>query len=327
MSGLPPRRRALLALAVVALAVVAARTFGDDPSVASPPDAAPAAAAPSTTVATTGSTRATIGVAPPSTLAPLLTTTSTAPFDPWSLRPPAPAADPGGLAAQIVAAETILRDAGAPEPAVAQAALAQQVAYRQLGLHPEWDGPVLAAVPPSLQLTVLRQAYARREFLAMHGRLAPEPPTGWRIVAPAPLDQLFADYQEAQQRTGIPWPYLAAVNLVETSLGRIQATSTAGALGPMQFLPATWARYGGGGDVLDVHDAILGAARYLAANNGVADLPGALWHYNHSAHYVNGVLIYAQLIAEHPLALRAFWYWGVWYRTASADVYLPVGYG
>jgi hypothetical protein len=224
MSGLPPRRRALLALAVVALAVVAARTFGDDPSVASPPDAAPAAAAPSTTVATTGSTRATIGVAPPSTLAPLLTTTSTAPFDPWSLRPPAPAADPGGLAAQIVAAETILRDAGAPEPAVAQAALAQQVAYRQLGLHPEWDGPVLAAVPPSLQLTVLRQAYARREFLAMHGRLAPEPPTGWRIVAPAPLDQLFADYQEAQQRTGIPWPYLAAVNLVETSLGRIQAT-------------------------------------------------------------------------------------------------------
>ena len=34
----------------------------------------------------------------------------------------------------------------------------------------------------------------------------------------------------------------------------------------MQFMPATWAAYGLGGDVHDPHDAILGAANYLAAS-------------------------------------------------------------
>ena len=59
----------------------------------------------------------------------------------------------------------------------------------------------------------------------------------------------------------------------------------------------------------------------------VTDLRNALWHYNHNAHYVQGVILYGDLIGEQPLALRAFWHWGVWYRTASADVYLPAGYG
>ena len=51
------------------------------------------------------------------------------------------------------------------------------------------------------------------------------------------------------------WEVLAAIMLVETRMGRIHSRSSAGAQGPMQFLPATWEAYGLGGDVHDAHDA------------------------------------------------------------------------
>jgi membrane-bound lytic murein transglycosylase B len=159
----------------------------------------------------------------------------------------------------------------------------------------------------------------------MHTKPAMNMPA-WHIVAPAPAEVLMAAYQEAEATFGIPWRYLAAINLVETGLGRIRGTSSAGAQGPMQFMPATWAAYGGGGDINDTHDAIMGAARYLAANNGAVDIDNALYHYNHSAHYVAGVRLYADLIAEHPGAFLAYYLWGVWYATAQGDIYLPVGY-
>ena len=74
----------------------------------------------------------------------------------------------------------------------------------------------------------------------------------------------------------------------------------------MQFLPATWAAYGGGGDINDTHDAIFGAARYLAANGGATDIAHALYRYNHSDHYVpGGDDATPSCIGEHPLALRA----------------------
>jgi hypothetical protein len=228
-------------------------------------------------------------------------------------------------ATRINEAETVLRWPAADPAAVAEAALAQQVAYRELGRRPEWDAPVLALVPPELHDVVAHHVAARREFRAMHRRLSTTPPA-WRIVPPAPLPELEAIYHEAGAAFGVPWHVLAAINLVETGMGRIRATSTAGAQGPMQFLPATWAAYGAGGDVHDVRDAIFGAARYLAANGGGADLRNALWNYNHSDHYVQGVLAYSNLLAGHPLALRALYHWGVFYLTASGDVYLPVGY-
>ena len=59
---------------------------------------------------------------------------------------------------------------------------------------------------------------------------------------------------------GVPWTVLAAINLVETRMGRIVVPGSAAAQGPMQFLPATWARYGGGGDVDNPHDATAAAA-------------------------------------------------------------------
>ncbi len=184
---------------------------------------------------------------------------------------------------------------------------------------------MLAAIPPELHAAVTRHAAARREFSAMHHRLATTLPA-WRIVPPAPLAELQAYYLEAGAAFGVPWQHLAAINLVETGMGRIRGTSSAGAQGPMQFLPATWAAYGGGGDINSVRDSIFGAARYLAANGGAADLTSALWNYNHSDHYVLGVMLYADIITEHPNALRALYHWGIFYRTAKGDAYLPIGY-
>jgi hypothetical protein len=85
----------------------------------------------------------------------------------------------------------------------------------------------------------------------------------------------------------------------------------------MQFLPSTWQRYGLGGDVRDPHDAILGAANYLRAGGGRADLRGALFHYNPSTRYVDAVLRYAHVIERDPDAYLALHSWQVYVRTAT----------
>ena len=78
--------------------------------------------------------------------------------------------------------------------------------------------------------------------------------------------------------------------------------SVAGAQGPMQFMPATWRSYGRGGDVHDPHDAILGAARFLAAAGARHDEAAALYRYNPSSLYVTAVSRYARVMRRDPLA-------------------------
>lgn len=242
---------------------------------------------------------------------------------------PRAAAEPGGLARQIAAGETAVRDPASPPELVTAGARTAQAAYRALVDRPDWDAAVLADVPAPLHDAVQHNVAGGREFQAMVSRLPTTLPA-WRIVEPLPAHELQVLYTETQRRFGVPWWVLAAVHLVETNMGRIIGVSSAGAQGPMQFMPATWDRYGLGGDVWDTRDAILGAANYLAAN-GAADstdtgLDKALYRYNNDARYVRGIRHYAALMQADERAFLGLHARQVYYRTQLGDVILPTGY-
>ena len=147
------------------------------------------------------------------------------------------AADPAVLGGDLAADEQALRDPSSSEAVLAAAAQRQQSAYRALGRHPEWDSIVRPKIPPSLLETYDRNVDARRQLTALSGGEAKDTLPAWRIDPPAPADALLGYYHEADAASGVGWNYLAAINLVETGLGRIIGVSTAGAEGPMQFLP------------------------------------------------------------------------------------------
>jgi hypothetical protein len=117
---------------------------------------------------------------------------------------------------------------------------------------------------------------------------------------------LLPIYQAAGTAYDIPWQVLAAINEVETDYGRDLNLSSAGAEGWMQFLPSSWARYGvdatGSGyeDPYNPADAIFAAARYLAAAGGAQHIRDAVFSYNHSAAYVEAVMLRAQLLGGTP---------------------------
>lgn len=129
---------------------------------------------------------------------------------------------------------------------------------------------------------------------------------------PIPPDILTL-YVAAGNKYGIPWPLLAGIGMEETAHGRITGTSTAGAQGIMQFLPATWATMGvdgngdGRADITDLADSIYSAANYLThegARSGTDGIRQALYAYNHATWYVNDVLYYATgYQADQPLSL------------------------
>jgi hypothetical protein len=119
---------------------------------------------------------------------------------------------------------------------------------------------------------------------------------------------LIPIYKAAGHRYHVPWPVLAAINSIETDYGRDVSTSSAGAIGWMQFMPATWAEYGvsagrhSSPDPYDPRDAIFSAARYLAANGAAHHLRKAIFAYNHATWYVDEVLWSAASIAGHTPA-------------------------
>jgi hypothetical protein len=113
---------------------------------------------------------------------------------------------------------------------------------------------------------------------------------------PGTLPSLVALYRAAGYRYGVDWRILAAINRVETNYGSNTSTSSAGAVGWMQFLPSTWRRWGvdasgdGVADPMNPADAIYSAARYLQAAGIQKDVRRGLWAYNPLASYVNMVL-------------------------------------
>ena len=117
---------------------------------------------------------------------------------------------------------------------------------------------------------------------------------------------LLPIYQACGTQYGIPWQVLASINRIETAFGTNLNVSSAGALGWMQFMPATWRTYGvdansdGREDPYNPVDAICAAARYLRASGGQEDLAGAIFAYNHADWYVDEVLLYARQYGRLP---------------------------
>jgi hypothetical protein len=248
------------------------------------------------------------------------------------LEPPATAAgaqpkiasDPVQVADDLVADEQALRDPSTAEPALTAAARRQQAAYRAIGRHTEWDAITRPRIPPSLVETYDRNVDARRQLYPMTEVRNTVP--AWRIVPPAPADELMDSYREAEAASGVGWNYLAAINLVESRFGSIQGESTAGAQGPMQFLPSTFDAYGNGGDINSPRDSIMAAGRYLAANGFANDRDSAIFRYNNADRYVRAVNDYAAVLAADPAAFTGYYRWDVYFRTTAGDVLLPVGY-
>ncbi|WP_407686420.1 lytic transglycosylase domain-containing protein [Mycobacterium sp. HUMS_1102779] len=231
---------------------------------------------------------------------------------------------PAQLADDLVADEGALRDPATAEPALQTAAHRQQSAYRAIARHPDWDAIARPRIPPWLLDAYDRNVDARRQLNAMTH--AKDTLPAWRIEPPAPADELLGDYHEAESQSGVGWSYLAAINMIETRFGSIVGDSTAGARGPMQFLPSTFASYGEGGDIGSPRDSIMAAGRYLAANGFAADADRALYRYNHSPQYVRAVEQYAGVLAADPAAFAGYYRWNVYYATTAGDVLLPIGY-
>lgn len=210
------------------------------------------------------------------------------------------------------------------EAALTAAAHREQAAYRAIGRHPDWDSITRPRIPPPLLEVYDRNVDARRQLQAMaHVR---DTLPAWHVDPPIPLDELMGYYHAAEAESGVGWNYLAAINFVETRFGSILGVSTAGAQGPMQFLPSTFASYGQGSDINSPRDSIMAAGRYLAANGFANDRDRAIYGYNHAHQYVQAVDDYAALIATDPAALSAFYRWDVYCVTTAGDVLLPIGY-
>jgi transglycosylase-like protein with SLT domain len=129
------------------------------------------------------------------------------------------------------------------------------------------------------------------DSLPVNGAATTGSPTTWL--------QLYQD-SAAEYCPGLSWTVLAAIGEIESGDGSNEGPSTAGALGPMQFMPGTWAMWGtdgfgetGSPDIMNPLDAVPSAARLLCAAgaaSGSAGLSAAIYDYNHATWYVSEVL-------------------------------------
>jgi hypothetical protein len=239
---------------------------------------------------------------------------------PGSTAHAAPRHGPAALARRLAGADASLRASlrawrGAdpalltppPHAALAAAAKERGIVHLLVG-NPALTQRTLAALPTSLAPAIRADLLAARDLRRLDGP-PPKHPTVLHLVPPRPAGELLSDYRLAERRFGPRWQVLAAVNLVESAFGRVVNRSSAGAQGPMQFLPATWRAYGLGGDVHAPRDAILGAANYLHRSGAPADERGALHAYNPSNLYVDAVLAYARAMTRDPLAYLTYYTW------------------
>ena len=187
----------------------------------------------------------------------------------------------------------------------------EQADLLRVAADTEVANAVMADAPPELAVTVKDTVGAWRSIWSLAGideynlvRIHPHP-----LGSAAPSDTLAAYYQESAAHYQIDWTFLASINFIESDFGRVNGPSSAGALGPMQFMPATWVAYGSGGDVNNPRDAIDAAARYLFLSGARRNMDNALYAYNHDWDYVRAVNYYADAIRADPSWLERLYYW------------------
>lgn len=203
-----------------------------------------------------------------------------------------------------------------PEALVLQA-LYQQRITRFLARQKRLAERTLPLLPSLLRAETRANTKAAAELFSIVRPISR--PSRFRTGPPQPADLLLAWFLNAERRFKVDWELLAAVMYVESKFGRVLSTSTAGAQGPMQFIPSTWAGYGMGGDVHDPRDAIMGAANYLHHSGAPANDRQALYAYNHSWAYVNAVLRYKNQMKRDRRNYYAYYSWQVFVLTTSGD--------
>ena len=207
-----------------------------------------------------------------------------------------------------------------PPRRVTLQALYQQRAYRLLARRPQLAGRVIERLGAGLRREARANTTAGAKLRSLVTPL--KPPVRLKTGPAEAAGRLLRHYRRAERRFGVEWEVLAAVNYVETKFNRVRSSSSAGAQGPMQFLPSTWDAYGLDGDVHDPSDAILGAANYLRASGAPGDYRGALYAYNHSDAYVDAVLLYANRMKRSSLSYYGYYAWQVFVITTNGDVRL-----
>lgn len=205
---------------------------------------------------------------------------------------------PAVLAAQLVRADAALR-----AQVTTAAAYAEQRVELRLSANPRLEGKVLRLLPARLARDVADDVIAHRDLAELS---VPQPLSTFRVGPALAAEKLRSFYAEAHRRSGIAWQILAAVNYVESDFGRLRESSSAGAQGPMQFLPSTWAAYGRG-NIHDPQASILAAARFLAAAGGLKSERAALYRYNPSTAYVDAIERYAGRIRRDSRAFLVFY--------------------
>lgn len=232
--------------------------------------------------------------------------------------------DPVALAAALTQAQQVIDTPGSSAAQLQSAGQLEQLAtivlaHGRAGTRRAVLGHLTGSAAATVRAN-LTAAAALGRLNQPRKRLPP-----WRITAPPPASTLLGYFKAAQARYRVPWQYLAAIELIETDYGRVVGLSTAGAEGPMQFMPATWAAYGRG-NVHNQRDAILAAARYLAANGAPADMADAVYHYNLSPDYVSAVRAYARRMTADPAAFLGYYNTQVILaRTRGLEI-LPTGF-
>lgn len=207
-----------------------------------------------------------------------------------------------------------------PPAAVVYLALRQQRLYRALAEDPKLARATMARLSGAVADQTQDNVTAVGKLLEL---ARPQHDLGkFRLQEPPPAGELLDDFKDAGKRFGIDWRVLAGIMLVETKYGRVKSPSSAGAQGPMQFLPATWRQYGMGGDIRDPRDAVLGAANYLRSSGAPRDYRRALRAYNPTSLYADAVLRHARQMKKDPRAYYGYYNWQVFVVTTRGDVRL-----